>query len=936
MAEEKTILLKVELDVAQLKKNATDAEKKLSELVPTMNKIKKEQGLHSIEYKKVQQEVKTYNKILTDSVKALQLNEKTTDSNSGSINEMREQLAAATVQYNSLSKEQRENTDVGVKLKDEIKAISDALKDQEGNIGDTRRNVGNYKEAFQQMREELKAYKGEMLGLDADSERYQELSAKAGELADKLKEVQENVAASAGGTGFEQMSNNIGLIRGDLENLDFGGVSEKMAQMSKISQSMTFKEVLGGLKNMGQALISLGKAILVNPLFLIAGAVAGIVFALKSWNDSVKGEAIAAQKAHTAAIEDTIKMMDQQKQRSEEISNLFIRRAELEGKSAEEIGKLKLKAFDEANEKEKKQIIEHRKAVESLRKESRLAESEEDRKSLKDKIKEHLDAEDDLVFNQTFFSAKRKNLTIEINKSILDEEKASNEKRKSEHEKALQERLTLQRRFSDLLLDEISLSNDNEEKRIEAKYKFLVDTAEGNIEELLDLERRKNEELSAIDQKNRSEEIARINENYKRQIEDAKGQAAIISQLKTNQELELEAVDIEFKDREETREIELNSKIRSLDKQKAENAKKIAAEIELIDAEINLLKKKGTEDEFSAWSDVQFSKIRQIEALAEIELQNVNLTSEEKIKIAKDTELAIQQIQSQSFQQQKDQQKELNEWTAEQKKAVALSAVNAAQQLSDTLFQINQNQIQRELNEDKDKFDAKQELLQNQLDNGLISLADYNAQKSALESEYNAKEKALKEEQFKRNKAAQLINATIAASVGVVNALAAPPPTSFIMAAIATALGAAQIGVIASQPTPKFAKGGQPLKAGIFGGRPHSTGGTKGVFEDGTQIEVEKDEAFFVINKKSSRMISALDNLNQSGGGVPLMEKGGVLKFQTGGTFASAITQPIEDRFNFQNQLIEAIKFIPNPVVMVQDINSAQNNLAAVVDRANF
>ena len=39
---------------------------------------------------------------------------------------------------------------------------------------------------------------------------------------------------------------------------------------------------------------------------------------------------------------------------------------------------------------------------------------------------------------------------------------------------------------------------------------------------------------------------------------------------------------------------------------------------------------------------------------------------------------------------------------------------------------------------------------------------------------------------------------------------------------------------------------------------------------------------------------------------------------------------------NAQNQMMRMIEMMPKPVVVVQDINDAQGNLASVENRANF
>lgn len=101
-----------------------------------------------------------------------------------------------------------------------------------------------------------------------------------------------------------------------------------------------------------------------------------------------------------------------------------------------------------------------------------------------------------------------------------------------------------------------------------------------------------------------------------------------------------------------------------------------------------------------------------------------------------------------------------------------------------------------------------------------------------------------------------------------------------VQAAGATLRAGVAIGKIQAQ---KFERGGT-AKMGFFGGRPHSAGGTKGYFDDGTAIEVERDEAFAVINKRNAPMLRLLSRINAAGGhGDAFFERGGVPKFTIGG-----------------------------------------------------
>ena len=322
------------------------------------------------------------------------------------------------------------------------------------------------------------------------------------------------------------------------------------------------------------------------------------------------------------------------------------------------------------------------------------------------------------------------------------------------------------------------------------------------------------------------------------------------------------------------------------------------------------------------------ARIKQIEIERDNELRNVELNVNERLLIEKQAQIDINAIKKEGAEQAAETSTQI---LSDETSKNATIALNSAQQVSSALFQIKQNQIQAELNADKEKYDTQTKLLDDQLSAGLISQAEFDAKKSALDSKAKAKEKKLKEEAFKADKAAKLVSAGINIALGVTSALTIPPPAGVILAGVTAALGAVEIAAIASAPTPKFEKGG-----GLFGGKPHSQGGTKGYFDDGTNIEVEKDEMFFILNKNAKDQISMLSHLNTSTGGVPLMENGGVMKFEGGGAVLNAASQSGNNAFNQQQQLNAAITALPPIFVAVEDINTGQGQRAEVVQRANF
>jgi len=93
------------------------------------------------------------------------------------------------------------------------------------------------------------------------------------------------------------------------------------------------------------------------------------------------------------------------------------------------------------------------------------------------------------------------------------------------------------------------------------------------------------------------------------------------------------------------------------------------------------------------------------------------------------------------------------------------------------------------------------ENLKEQLDQGIISEKEYAKQKAEIQTK-----------QAKTQKAEAIFGAIVGTAAAIVQALNSPPPASFVFAALAGAIGAAQISFIASQPIPKFAKGTEFVK----------------------------------------------------------------------------------------------------------------------------
>ena len=130
------------------------------------------------------------------------------------------------------------------------------------------------------------------------------------------------------------------------------------------------------------------------------------------------------------------------------------------------------------------------------------------------------------------------------------------------------------------------------------------------------------------------------------------------------------------------------------------------------------------------------------------------------------------------------------------RKEIAQQAVDVFKQGINAIFQYQSNVNTATLIDLQDKEERE------------LKLAEGNqAKKEAIAKKYAAEESKIKRKQFEQDKAIALINIAISTAEGVAKAFAKTGPGGFALGALIIASGAIQAGLVASQPTPKFAKG---------------------------------------------------------------------------------------------------------------------------------
>lgn len=132
--------------------------------------------------------------------------------------------------------------------------------------------------------------------------------------------------------------------------------------------------------------------------------------------------------------------------------------------------------------------------------------------------------------------------------------------------------------------------------------------------------------------------------------------------------------------------------------------------------------------------------------------------------------------------------------TTEEKWAAGAMAAQAAYQtVSNAIFNADTERRQQEIAE-----------LQTQKEEEIRLAGDNEQKKEVIRQKYALKEKEIKRKQAEADKRKSLFDAYINTAVAVITGFVKGGP---ILAAIAAALGAAQIALIAATPIPKFAKG---------------------------------------------------------------------------------------------------------------------------------
>ena len=608
-------------------------------------------------------------------------------------------------------------------LQAQLKAVNDefAKTEQAGKDAgkETEESFKGTEKAAESLKTQLRKLQAQ-LAEATDPKDIERLAKAAGGLRDKINDATEAARIFASDSKFEQVGNAIKSIGGNLLSLNFKQAADQSKLLVAASKSITFKEALGGLKDLGTTLLNVGKSLLSNPLFLLGAAITTIITNF----DKLKNAGGAIGTFFTG-IGDIIGWV------TDKITDI-----------GDAIGITDSKANALADNQKK-------------------------------------NAQATLAFlSDVSVAIEKNNILIRQNLGLLTAEEAK--------------RLVLSKQFLADYTAELKKQNAEIAKaRKEANLDRITESFDEKIQLLADEKRFQSTEAAIKAQ--HAETLKGIQSKYQSDVEVINSEAVKVQ--------------------------------READKKAADEREKAAKE-----------------------SAEKLRKIKEVEAITPIKLKGTS--EEEKQKkleeSLKKSQNRITENFKKSVQEQVDAAKQAAddiEASEKAKQDTQEATIALALKTLDAFSTINARKTEERLFQVQEESEQELKVLQNQLDKRLISQEQFDKKKAQLESTVRKKEAEIKRKQFENDRAIAIIEAVINTAVAVTKNLKIPA-----VAALVAAAGAIEIALIASQPTPKFEKGGK-----VKGAR-HTDGGVL--------IEAEKDE--WIINRNQSlKHDKLLDSINK-------------------------------------------------------------------------
>lgn len=201
--------------------------------------------------------------------------------------------------------------------------------------------------SFKSAKSELRALQNQMLGMDQTSEEFKKASARASELKDNISDLAQELSANAG-NAFEQASNNLGLFGDRIMSLDFKGAGVALSGFGSALGRLDFKTLKEEVGGLVKGLADMGKALMANPIFLVVGAIAGVIAYWDELSKAVDDFTISQTEAVDAMMKSEAMLKETQGVKIQEAQIELLVRAVNDHSKSEEERKLALEKVNVA------------------------------------------------------------------------------------------------------------------------------------------------------------------------------------------------------------------------------------------------------------------------------------------------------------------------------------------------------------------------------------------------------------------------------------------------------------------------------------------------------------------------------------------------------------------------------------------------------------
>lgn len=621
----------------------------------------------------------------------------------------------------------------------------------------------NTAKGFTSAKAELRALQQQLLQMDSSSAEFKKASARAAELKDNISDLSAEINANAG-NAFESLSNNASLFGSRLMSLDLKGAGTALTGMATAIRGITFAQLGAELGGLTKGIVAMGKALLANPIFLLAGVLIGVIAYWKELSDFVTGKSKMLENLKAQA--ETLKSQEQALSRQKALQTALksgaaeILRLELEMLKNKQSQAEVAMQIAVAEDDKAAFLAAQQQQLEAINElEIRKIKINQDAQALLDKIRSGQDDQynKQVLQNQAFGEYKKATEELgvlqQLNGQRIKQLDLDIYQAKLSGNKALQEKLLLEKQS--LTNQNISLQNNKDEIWNAGQ------AAKEEVKTAAELERIEKRKAESAKRKSESEAASK---KLKEEV------AAIEKEMAEFNRSGMSSVEYEIYQAEEKYKVQLETFRR---------AKKSKEEIEQLqlthELKIQNILKKSDDEQYA----IDEAKRQEERAKAEEQFQLLQrLTSTEKENEINEAVLAAEKMQ-------------------EQANGNAQTEIAIQEDLNKKIAEINKKYLDAEVDATK-KAEEEKKAAQEQAFNARIQLASSGLEALvALNEAFTKKGEKQSKKQFQIQKALNLASAVVDTYGGINRALndkTMPSTTArIIQASIVGAMGLANV-----------------------------------------------------------------------------------------------------------------------------------------------